>query len=180
MSLRLKSLYELGRLLPEGSARFAELTKGILQSARAANIPVTEKKRRKDGTTPVPDLGSGLPGDMEFVRLMLDEVGREAGDSVYRLTSAFVHGETHIADLLSVRRDQPPLPDSTTVTLGMRLDNFILFSSSTVLAVHSTALAAVFYAGLPASVWQDLAQPLLQRWRASVHSARDTAALEAP
>src|SRR4051794_11897110 len=167
MSLRLKSLDELSRLVPEASDQFAGATQRIVRSARASDIRVTERKRRADGSIPAPNLGPPLPSDMEFVRLMLSEVGAETGDSIYRLTSTFVHGETHITSLLSRVAGANPGPASGTFSLGLRLDNFVIFSASTVLAVHHTALAVLTYAGLPESVWQDLAQPLLNTWRES-------------
>jgi hypothetical protein len=174
MSIKLKMISELDRI---GLASSTTEIANIVEGAKQAGFHVTLPGRRRGGEDQPPQIGPPLPREMSLARAVLDDVpGDETGDIVYRVASAFVHGEPHFTSLMSVRDHSPnPAPESTTVQLGMRLDNFVVFTASAIFAVHRTAMAALAYAGLPDSVWLDVIGPTLLRWQASLHAVRETA-----
>ena len=82
--------------------------------------------------------------------------------------------------MLTRRMLREDAPEVVLAEFGMPLRTFVLVCSAPVLAVHKAALTATAYAGLPASVWQDLAQPILTIWRASIRHAIDSGRAAAP
>ena len=88
--------------------------------------------------------------------ILLDRDGSEpTGDLIFRVASAFVHGEHHILNLLSRRiSDVQPAPAVADVEFEVRLDNFVVYMASVAIGIHRVALAAYAYAGWPDDVWE--------------------------
>jgi hypothetical protein len=186
LNLQLVSLAELENITVDRDA-------GVAKDVVAAHRPVVERFKRNavvaglpgltaaavrpDGTRKAHRFGHPVPSDMQLIRELLDRNGRApTGDLVFRVSSAFVHGQHHVVSLMSRQFQQArSAPGVSAVSLGFRLDNFVTYTASAVIGVHEAALAAVRYAGLPDEVWQNLMQPLMRRWQASLHVARNTA-----
>jgi len=148
------------------------------RDARAVGLPsATRPKTRSDGTRDPVFIGQRLPSHMALIRDLLDRDGSEpSGDLVFWVASAFVHGEYHVLNLPTKRiSDVEPAPGVAGVQIGARLDNFVVFMASVAIGIHRVALAACAYAGWPDEVWQDLVQPIIQRWRAALHIVRSAA-----
>lgn len=186
LNLRLKGLGELENIASDRDPGFHNqlavghrpIVEAIERDARTLGLPpATTPGARKDGSRDPVFIGRKLPSDMELIRGLLDRDGsEETGDLIFRVGSAFVHGEYHVLNLLSRRiSDLDPAPGVAGVEVGVRLDNLVVFVASVAIGIHRVALAACAYAGWPEDVWQNLAQPIIQRWQATLHVVRDTA-----
>jgi hypothetical protein len=179
MNLQLESYIEQGYIASGGeneqvrraASHFGERIDGILRGARQHDFHVSTPPKRSHRA---PHIGAPHPKEMELVQQVLsdadNQLGIDIGRLVYRLSSASVHGQPHAMSMLVhrvVRRDAPQV---AMAEFSLPLDTFVLFGSSAVLAVHQAALLTLAYAGLPASVWQDVAQPVLRTWQASIHA----------
>jgi hypothetical protein len=179
MNLRLESYTEQG-YITSGSENeqvrgadsyFAERVDEILRGARQHDFHVTTPTKK---SWRAPCIGAPHPKEMELVQQVLADGDADPqtdiGRLVYRLSSAAVHGQPHALSMLAhrvVRRDAPQV---AMAEFSLPLHTFVMFGSSAVLAAHHVALLTLAYAGLPASVWQDVAQPVLRTWQASVHA----------
>ena len=185
-NLRLKGLAELENIATDRDASAQDqladnhrpIVGAIERDARTVGLPhATRPKVKRDGSRDPVFIGQKLPSDMSLIRDLLDRDGSEAtGDLVFRVSSAFVHGEHHILNLMSKRiSDVDPAPGVAGVELAFKFDNFVVFMASAAIGIHRVALAASAYAGWPAEVWENLAQPVIQRWQATLHIVRSTA-----
>jgi hypothetical protein len=176
MNLRLKGIKELQNLLgdrdPEVLRQVVEHDRPVVERIRqqAVAIGLPDLQRRKARSWEPHYIREPMPSDMELVRPLLDRDGSNpTGDLIFRMASAFVHGEQHILRLLEVETSEVPGATGVTgVRLGVDPRKFVSFMASVPIGVQHVALAAVRHAGLPEEVWQNLAQPLMGRWRASL------------
>lgn len=186
MNLRLKGLGELENIASDRDPSIQNrltvdhrpIVEAIERDALAIGLPrATRPGVKKDGTRDPVFIGQKLPSDMALIRELLDRDGSEqTGDLIFRVASAFVHGENHVLNLLTKRiSDIDPAPGVAGVEIGVRLDNFVVFMAGVAIGIHRVALAACAYAGWPDEVWQNLAQPIIQRWQATLHIVRNTA-----
>lgn len=186
VNLRLKGLGELENIASDRDPSIQNrltiehrpIVEAIERDARTLGLPrATTPGARKDGSRDPIHIGQRLPSDMALIRDLLDRDDSEpTGDLIFRVASALVHGEYHLLNLLSRRiSDVDPAPGVAGVEIGVRLDNFVVFMASVAISIHRVALAACAYAGWPAEVWQNLAQPIIRRWQATLHIVRSTA-----
>jgi hypothetical protein len=176
MNLRLRGIKELQNLLgdrdPDVLRRVVEHDRDdmdrIEQQARALGLPRPQPKK---GRPWEPDyIREPVPPDMKLVSALLDRDGNDpTGNLIFRISSAFVHGEHHHISLL--QSQITPVPGVSGVSgmrLGVDLPKFVSFMASVPIGIQHAALAAVRYAGLPDEVWQNLAQPLVRTWQATL------------
>lgn len=185
MNFQLTRLWELRNLLRDHDvsaqqaldASNAATAEDIERQARAEGLPrMTKSKLQGDGTTKSAfHIGTAVPRDMELIRQLMDrEPSAPTGSSIFRISSAFVHGEYHVQDLLSQRPTGTSTHGAAGYQYGIRLDNFISYVASVLLGVHHVALAALRYAGLPDEVWERLAQPEMQQWQTALNVVRSS------
>jgi hypothetical protein len=190
-NLRMKALVELDNIAIDRDpsvkaqliAQHRAAVDAIERDVETEGLPsVTRTKARSDGTRAPDRVGQPVPGDMALIRNLLDRDESEAtADLIFRVASAFVHGEQHVINLLSRRiSDARSAPGVTNLEVGVRLDNLAVYLASIIVGIHRMALATCAYAGWPDEVWQNMAQPMLRRWQATMHAAQRTAFRDIP
>jgi hypothetical protein len=182
MNLRLSGIKEMQNLLgdrdPEVLRQLVDDDRDamatIAQQAHALGLPRPQPKKGRDWEPHY--IRESVPKDMKLVSALLDRDGSDpTGELIFRMSSAFVHGEHHLMRLLE--QQITPVPGITGVsTMRLRVDlyKFVSFLASVPVGIQHVALAAVRYAGLPDEVWQDLAQPLMHRWQATLRIVANT------
>jgi hypothetical protein len=186
MNLRLKGLRELENIASDRdpslqdqvAAHHRTVVQAIDLDAQAAGLTrVQTPGLKRDGSRDPDYIGQRLPSDMSLIRNLLDRDGSDpTGDLIFRVASAFVHGEHHVINLLSQQvSDVRPAPGVRNVAFGVRLDNLAVYLASIATGIHRVALATCAYAGWPDEVWQNMAQPTRRRWQATLHAVQRTA-----
>lgn len=109
-------------------------------------------------------VGDEVPNEMTLARELLESLGAEMADVIYRITSAFVHSTSN--SLLMVTSGMAGVSEHgvAQAAVGMSAGRLVLLTASAVYGTHMTIVRLLEHFGLDAGAWQAMAQPVLVRW----------------
>jgi len=101
---------------------------------------------------------------MTLIRGLLESLGPEMSDVIYRVTSAFVHSTSN--SLLMVTAGAAGVSEHGVAQAaeGMSAGRLVLFTASAVYGTHLMTVRLLEHFGMDVDAWQTMAQPLLIRW----------------
>ena len=114
--------------------------------------------------------GAPVPGEMQQVRSLLEPLGSDMPDVVYRITSAFVHSTSNSLLMATSRTVEVSEHGVTQATVQISVGRLVLLTASAVYGTHLTVLRLLGHFGMDAGGWQAMAQPLLIRWGATARA----------
>ncbi len=140
----------------------------IVNAARAHGFGVSKatrglKKIRRP--IDVPHLGVAPLSEMELVRqLVSGDDDDPVGLLVYRMGSAFTHGQPHVLNMLNLQRLSSPVEGMGLARVGVSTAEVVRDTAPIVYGVHRTMLRACEHYGWDIRRWQTVAQPAVRYW----------------
>jgi hypothetical protein len=109
-------------------------------------------------------VGGEVPNEMTLIRGLLESLGLEMSDVIYRITSAFVHSTSN--SLLMVTSGIAAVSEHgvAQAAIGMSHGRLVLLTASAVYGTHLTVMRLLEHLGTDIDAWQAMAQPILVRW----------------
>lgn len=112
-----------------------------------------------------PYLGVAPLRESELVRRLVGEDENDpVGVLVYRMGSAFTHGQPHLFNMLSLQRLSSTVPGVGLARVGVSRAQGARDTAAIAYGVHKTMLRACEHYGWNLSRWQATAQPALSYW----------------
>lgn len=147
----------------------------IISAARAhgfgvSRAPAGRIKVRRRPMEP-PYLGEPPLSESGLVRRLVGEDEDDpVGMLVYRMGSAFTHGQPHLFNMLSLQRLSSPVPGMGLGRIGVNRAGAARDTAAIAYGVHKTMLRACEHYGWNLAQWQATAQPALSYWRTQLEA----------
>jgi hypothetical protein len=109
-------------------------------------------------------VGDEVPNEMTLIRGLLESLGLEISDVIYRITSAFVHSTSNSLLMVTSRVAGVSEHGVAQGAVGMSVGRLILLTASAVYGTHLTVVRLLEHFGMDVGAWQTMAQPILVRW----------------
>lgn len=146
----------------------------IVKAARAHDYGVSRApggRLRRRRPMERPYLGKEPPSEMELVRRLVSEDDADpAGALVYRIGSAFTHGQPHVLNMMTVQRLSSPVPGMGLARIGVSGAEVARDTAAIVYGIHKTMLRASQHYGWDLQQWQTVAQPALRYWATALEA----------
>jgi hypothetical protein len=109
-------------------------------------------------------VGDEVPNEMALIRGLLESLGLEMSDVIYRITSAFVHSTSN--SLLMVTSGVAGVSEHgvAQAAVGVSAGRLVLLTASAVYGTHLTVVPLLEHFGMDLGAWQAMAEPVLVRW----------------
>jgi hypothetical protein len=141
----------------------------ILNGARAHGFGVSKapggRLRVRKRPMEAPFLGAAPVREMELVRqLVAGDDDDAVGTLIYRMGSAFAHGQLHALNMLNLERLASPVEGMGLARVRISTGEVVRDTAGIVYGVHRTMLAASELYGWDVQRWEVVAQPAMRYW----------------
>ncbi len=177
-NVQLASYVERTNMAPtkagEDYAHYAGRVLAIRASAGRHGYVVNRARNRRGGVHLQPQwLGDRPPSEMALVHALLGDVEGGPGRLLYRMSSAFVHGQPHaVVMMLHPQATDSPLRAGVGMArLGASVAQMATWSVGTIYGVHLAMERMCMHLGWEAERWHGPAISVLRQWRATMLSS---------